>query len=274
MTTRILSKDFFEIRPGNSFKFPPPKATGESDFTIEEKLPAFDAAVNTVVTILERISFKNDNAKEERDNNLVKFVKIKKRLKEIIPWDMKTDALKRMMGLDKLVHGIEKTGAEYLKIQGDKWISTLKGIATYEDDDFRIRIARQGELLENLETSGKTVKWGQYLRAPDVYFEILEKCKDKLVEQVVNEIIPNGPRKFPEEFIERMYLKGGKEISIPGEPLKLGENFMGQQEIVSDGAFKYTASKLFQAFFTRTHDHKLAERLTMRVMDETGLSFK
>ena len=24
-------------------------------------------------------------------------------------------------------------------------------------------------------------RWGKYLRAPDVYFEILEKCKDKLV---------------------------------------------------------------------------------------------
>jgi len=58
---------------------------------------------------------------------------------------------------------------------------TLTGIKTYEDDDFRIRMLKQSELLEELERTGKTVKWGKYLRAPDVYFEILEKCRDKLV---------------------------------------------------------------------------------------------
>ena len=89
---------------------------------------------------------------------------------------------------------------------------------------------------------------------------------------------------------------------------------MGQQEIVSEGGFKYNASsleeakfiiysqkpnsyiiklpkdkiritksvdeyeryikglkdELFQAFFTRTHDHKLAETLVARVMEEMG----
>lgn len=140
-----------------------------------------EAAVNTVVTILERMPLKKDTAKEKRDNHLVKFVKIKKRLKDLIPWDMKIEAPRRMTGLDKLVHRIERAGVEHLKLQGTKWINTLKGIATYEDDDFRITVVRQGELSQNLESAGKTVKWGQYLRAPDVYFEILEKCKDKLV---------------------------------------------------------------------------------------------
>lgn len=42
---RILSKDFFDIKPTDSFKFPPPKATADNDFMIEEKPPAFDAAV-------------------------------------------------------------------------------------------------------------------------------------------------------------------------------------------------------------------------------------
>src|SRR3989338_10720828 len=42
---RIVSKDFFEVKTGDTFKFPPPKDTGEADFMIEEKLPAFDAAV-------------------------------------------------------------------------------------------------------------------------------------------------------------------------------------------------------------------------------------
>lgn len=293
---RVISKDFFDVKPGDSFKFPPPKATGGEDFMIEEKLPAFDAAVgnfpyirqeliekrlkgykekigrtlaqgwmkeypelfdskgnlklsgqadiyaylffhtarflkedggrmgivtsnswldvaygyelqrfflknfkivaifesrcepwfeeaavNTVVTILERIPLKKDTAKENRDNHLVKFVKIKKRLKELIPWDMKLEAPRRMTGLDGLVRKIERAGSEHFKQKGTKIENTLKGIATYEDDDFRITVVRQGELLENLEAARKTVKWSQYLKAPDVYFEIFGKCKDKLV---------------------------------------------------------------------------------------------
>ena len=142
-----------------------------------------------------------------------------------------------------------------------------------------------------------------------------EKDVEKLIEQVANETIPNGARRFPDEFIDSRYLKDAKEISIPNEPLKLGSYFMGQQEIVSEGGFKYNASsleeakfiiysqkpnsyiiklpkdkiritksvdeyeryikglkdELFQAFFTRTHDHKLAETLVARVTEGAGM---
>jgi len=139
-----------------------------------------DAAVNTVVTILERKE-RYSNTKEDIDNHLVKFVKIKKRLKDIIPWDMKIEAMRRWSGLDKLVHKIEKTGSEHLRLEGTKYQNTLKGVASYEDDDLRIRVAKQGKLLDDLESTGKAVKWGKFLRAPDVYFEILKKCKGKFV---------------------------------------------------------------------------------------------
>jgi len=43
---RILPKDFFEIRVGQSFQFPPPKASLDSKFNlIKQELPIFDAAV-------------------------------------------------------------------------------------------------------------------------------------------------------------------------------------------------------------------------------------
>ena len=135
-----------------------------------------DVSVNTIVTILERC----DNQKE-RENHIVKFVKIKKPLSELIPWDIKLDAFNRWRGLDNLVAKIENAGFEYIQIKGTEIVNTLKGLKTYEDADFRIRCIRQIELLEEVEQSGKTVKWGKYLRAPEVYFEILEKCKDKLV---------------------------------------------------------------------------------------------
>lgn len=134
-----------------------------------------DVSVNTIVTILERCKSTN-----ERHNHLVKFVKIKKRLSELIKWDIHNSQI-RWQSLDRLIINIEGRGKEFLKLENDKIISTLKGIKTFEDEDFRIRTITQKELLDNIESSGKTEKWGQYLRAPEVYFEILEKCKDKLM---------------------------------------------------------------------------------------------
>jgi len=129
-----------------------------------------DSSVNTIVTILERC----EDA-EGRNEHYAKFVKVKRRLAELLPWDLKMEAIARWQGLEKLVYmQIEK--AEHLK---PKALSA--NIKAYEDDDFRIRIVKQEDLLENLERIGKTVKWGQYLRAPDVYFEILERSRDKLI---------------------------------------------------------------------------------------------
>jgi len=135
-----------------------------------------DSAVNTIVTIVERCS-----NKEERDDHLAKFVKVKKKLSQLIPWDMKLDAQRRWFGVDTLVGKIESAGKEHYKIEGQKVVNTLKGLNSYEDEDFRIRVVKQGELLADLEREKKTSKWGQYLRAPKVYFEILDKCQDKLV---------------------------------------------------------------------------------------------
>lgn len=134
-----------------------------------------EASINTIVTVLERC-----RDKEQRDENNVKFVKIKKRLKELIPWDIKFP-MERWYGLDRLLIPIETQGDSYFKIIGTKITNTLEKLACYDDDNFRIRVIKQGNLLKEVESAGKTVKWGQYLRAPDIYFEILEKCEDKLV---------------------------------------------------------------------------------------------
>ncbi|MBA7471019.1 hypothetical protein ES707_06311 [subsurface metagenome] len=135
-----------------------------------------DPAINTVVTIVERCS-----NKEERDNHLAKFVKAKKKLARLIPWDMKLEASQRWFGLDTLVHRIEGAGKEHYRVEEGTVINTLSGLESYEDDDFRIRFIKQSELLDKLITEGKTSKWGQYLRAPQVYFEIIGKPKSKLI---------------------------------------------------------------------------------------------
>jgi hypothetical protein len=139
---------------------------------------------------------------------------------------------------------------------------------------------------------------------------------EKLKETIIDEILPQGAKKFPEEFVDSKYRKNAKEISLPKEPLKLGAYFMGQQEVISeDGIFKYQASsvdeakyiiyaqrpdsyigqipreisvitnavldyerylkdlkgKLFEQFFTRTHNYNKAEHLARQVFEDVGL---
>ena len=57
----------------------------------------------------------------------------------------------------------------------------LDGVATIENDDFRIRLVKQSDLKEQLDTEQKTAKWGPYLRAPQVYFDLMNEHGDKFV---------------------------------------------------------------------------------------------
>ena len=121
-----------------------------------------EASVNTVFTILERC----DEAKE-RERHLVKFVKVKKPLDELIPGDPQIQAVERWKHLKRLTDRIEVAGRKDAK-------TIPLGVVTEEDTDFRTRICRQGELLQELEHSGKAVKWGRYLRAPEIYLDSLK----------------------------------------------------------------------------------------------------
>ena len=128
-----------------------------------------DAAVNTVFTVLEKCSDKT-----QRDNNLVNFVKIKKPLAELIPFkDLRLESNKRWQRIDALVRVLEAAEIQPKKLTNN--------ISTFEDDNFRIRMVKQEILASEIRQQGELSKWGKYLRAPDVYFEILEKCGDKLV---------------------------------------------------------------------------------------------
>ena len=122
-----------------------------------------EASVNTVVTIVERC---DDPA--ERDNHLAKFVKVKTPLAELIPGDPVIDAIPRLARLRNLVARVEQAGRKYVK-------TYPLGIVTEEDDYFRIRILRQSEMLAEVEKEGRTIKWGRYLRAPQVYFDVVER---------------------------------------------------------------------------------------------------
>jgi type I restriction enzyme M protein len=127
-----------------------------------------DADINTCIVILEKCS--GDDHHKERDENLVRFVYLKKPLRYFIPpaqdiW--------------------EKQVARISAIEGKFKKTILAHTDLYEADDFRIFPKSQKELWEEgydaEERKYTGAKWGRYLRAPDIFFKILEKGKGKLV---------------------------------------------------------------------------------------------
>jgi hypothetical protein len=131
-----------------------------------------EASVNTIFTIVERCE-----DQKERDSHLVKFVKVKKKLADLIPGDPLVEAVERWNRLRRLADKIEATGTK-------DFCTTPLGTLTEEDDDFRIRVCRQGELRTELEREDKTVKWGRLLRAPAVFFDLLATKRICLLKEI------------------------------------------------------------------------------------------
>jgi len=133
---------------------------------IESKVERWfaEADVNTCIIILERC--KNE---KERDENLVRFVYLKKPLRHFIPaaediWEKENARLEAIDGLKKTI---------------------LAHREFYENEDLQIYPRIQRELFAEGYDKGEGkyvgTKWGKYLRAPEIFFKILERGKNKLV---------------------------------------------------------------------------------------------
>jgi len=131
---------------------------------IESKVERWftDADVNTCIVILQKC--KNE---KQRNENPVRFVYLKKTLRHFIPpitddWDKQVERLHKIEALRKTV---------------------LSHTELYENDDFRIFPRLQKELWEEGFDKEKNkyegAKWGKYLRAPQIFFKILVKGKNK-----------------------------------------------------------------------------------------------
>lgn len=133
-----------------------------------------DAAVNCVITVLER----EDDA-EKRNLNITNFVKLKQPIKELVPFGHeKYESYERWKALDALERII--SNAQYLD-ENRKEINVVdQNLRSFENVHMRIRMASQAFLGQEVAEKQETSKWGKFLRAPDVYFEILDRCKDKL----------------------------------------------------------------------------------------------
>jgi len=144
-----------------------------------------DARVTTAVTILQR---EPDEA--ARHSNLVRFIQLRNPLAEIYsealhgPVSEESEAA-RQTDMDAVRDLIEEiTGdqtTDYWRVrvltQGDLWAAGSNVRPTVEDD------AEEGEQTQAptgpAEYQGG--KWGQYVRAPDVWFELLDSAGDRMV---------------------------------------------------------------------------------------------
>jgi type I restriction-modification system DNA methylase subunit len=152
---------------------------------IESKVERWfeEADVNTCIVILEK-----SKDKKERNENLVRFVYLFKPLTYFIPpaEEMWQKQIERLNEIDKL----KKTIMSHSEF--------------YQNEELRILPKSQAELWEEGfdKESGKYVgaKWGKYIRAPEIFFKILEKGKDKLVPlKQIAEVrfgIKTGARRF------------------------------------------------------------------------------
>ncbi len=133
---------------------------------IESKVERWfeQADVNTSIIILEKCS-----DADKRDQNQVRFVYLKKELRHFVPptGDIWEQQIERLNALDSL----RKT----ILAHGD----------IYENDEMRIFPRTQAELwTEGFDEEKRRyvgAKWGKYLRAPEIFFTILQKAKNKLV---------------------------------------------------------------------------------------------
>ena len=123
-----------------------------------------DADINTCIIILEKCP-----DEKERMNNLTWFVLLKKPLRQFIPaaeyeWNKQ---IERNNSIEKLIQTI------------------LSHSKYYENNDLRIYPIPQQDLwnegYNKTEQNFTGAKWGKYLRAPKIFFTILEKGKDKLI---------------------------------------------------------------------------------------------
>jgi type I restriction enzyme M protein len=148
---------------------------------IESKVERWfeDADINTAITILEKC-----DDKKVRDSNLVKFVYLKRKLKEIIPVGENEE--ERWNNVEKFVNFIENCNKdEKIRNQMKKIEFLGKTLWIYEDENFRITMISQADLWaegwNDEENKYEGSKWGKYIRAPEIFFKILEKGKELFV---------------------------------------------------------------------------------------------
>jgi len=181
------------------------------------------ADINTIIALMKAPITKGQ--KREVENNIVRFIMFKKSYEEIMDPDV------------------------FINIEKDDNLVPLTEGKMRSTDIYRLHTATQKELLEygkgekgNYEGN----KWGgKYLRAPEIYWRILEKGKDKLVKLSKIAIIEgyihgnNIGYKFPKTyFVESLEELQTIQLTIHSEGVVLyGVKNKGNSRKVADLLF-------------------------------------
>ena len=158
-----------------------------------------DARVKTCITILRRCS-----DADERNSNIVRFVRFEKPLSEIIGTlptggvgkEAEVEEAIRQAAVDKLRDQIERIAKPVhdenwrimFKSQGELWNDGVRAKSILEppvlqesSDDEDEEESEEPAWPENQASDYVAGKWGRYLRAPDLYFEIMNRFREKFV---------------------------------------------------------------------------------------------
>jgi len=160
------------------------------DVSYGEDLKKFLSAHSKIVTVIESkeerwfpeaqmlpciVVLESCSSRIERDQNQVKFVTLKLPLSKIVPpileeRDMVRE-IYRWKELNAFISEIEN--AERLfKFKELEFLK--KRVKFYENEKFRILMIPQKDLKQD-------TKWGKYLTAPSIFFELLDHCKELIV---------------------------------------------------------------------------------------------
>jgi hypothetical protein len=139
-----------------------------------------EARVNTAATILRRT-----DDPQARANNNIKFALLRQKLSDLLP-QTENEAV-RQQAIDALVAEIEGFTES---TQDDRWRVrvvnqgqlTLAGWE-FKDEDTELPAGWDGDwdILRRKEGRYMGTKWSTYLRAPDLFFELLDAFGDRLV---------------------------------------------------------------------------------------------
>jgi len=120
-----------------------------------------DASINTCITVLER-----EADSRARENHLIRFVRFNRSLSQILGEDHGRTA-RRAHSARRLAAEIQRAGASSI------------------NEAYRVRGVAQSELLRPVAKEGTTRAalgrgWGKYLRADEVFFEVIERGSSRL----------------------------------------------------------------------------------------------
>ncbi len=154
-----------------------------------------DARVKTCITILQRCSSQAD-----RDKNNVRFVRLLKPLAEILGSRPQNDETAKQKAAEKLRDLILKSSvnfkSEQIRIvsvgqsllwqEGVRAAKLIKKSDSGEDDNSEFQENIISEAVEDYGLAAKyreyaAGKWGRFIRAPELYFKLLDKFKGRFV---------------------------------------------------------------------------------------------